>query len=115
MKNGKKVLGIVAMICLIATLGACLVGCAGMKDYQKKLEKAGYEVVAKEAEGEQKDAGAEWVVSARKGTDYVTVTKFKNEDDAKKYEEAAKAMSVKTKRSGKILIAGTEQGVKDAD
>ncbi|MDE7394844.1 MAG: hypothetical protein K2M95_01825, partial [Clostridiales bacterium] len=77
MKNGKKFIGIVAMICLIATLGACLTGCAGMKDYKKKLEKAGYQVTASKSSGDEKDAGAEWGVNATKGTDSVIVIKFK--------------------------------------
>lgn len=118
MKNGKKFIGIVAMICLIATLGACLVGCGGMKDYEKKLKKAGYEVTSSEATGSEKESGAEWGVIASKGTDSVTVIKFKNKDDAKKYKDAmslmAAATGMKVEQDGKIVFIGTEQGIKDA-
>ena len=124
MKANKKILAIVAIIALVAILGVCLVAC-NADSYAKKLEKAGYTVQKLEAEKDEDGHAIEWTVNAsKKGEgllgvvdgDTVSVTKFKSEDDAKEAEELAKAFwgEKGVYRSGKIVISGTEQGVKDA-
>lgn len=112
----KKIVAIVAIVALIAILGICLVAC-NQEDYAKRLEKAGYHVTTSE-KYEGKDV--EWAVFATKGAgglfgngETVTVVKFANADDAKDCEEDVKELFT-TKRSGNIVIFGTEQGVKDA-
>lgn len=116
----KKVISIIAIVSIIAILGVVLVAC-NADSYQKKLEKAGYEVFKlgdDEAE-EEVDADVEWFITASKGTEFVEIIKFKNTDDAKKAESNAVTGSgfgvkVVCERSGKIVFYGTEQGVKDA-
>ena len=115
----KKVISIVAIIALVAILGVCLVAC-NADSYAKKLEKAGYEVVVAKGD-ETGEEGAEWMVTATKAEgllniNTVTIVKYANTDDAKEAEEAAIAIFGEScvYRSGKIVMAGTEQGIKDA-
>lgn len=110
-------MAIVAVIALVAILGICLVAC-NAESYEKKLEKAGYNVTSMSAD-EAKDEGAEWGVAARKGTDIVYVVKFAKTDDAKEFEKNVPTIGVGSfkvvvDRVGSIVIYGTEQGVKDA-
>lgn len=121
----KKIIALVAIVALVAVLGICLVAC-NQADYQKRLEKAGYNVASQSAEDLGVEGGKiEWAVLGVKGgdsiisrPDTVSVVKFKNTDDAKSFEADMKELAAKyggtVKRSGKIVIAGTEQGVKDA-
>ena len=112
----KKVMSIIAVIALVAILGVCLVAC-NAESISNKLEKAGYAC-------EKYDDGAkiEWKVVAKKkglNADGVTVTKFSNTDDAKKYESnvpvgSVAGMKMVVKRVGTVCYYGTEQGVKDA-
>lgn len=112
----KKVMAVVAVVALVAILGICLVAC-NAESYEKKLEKKDYYVTSYTADKD--DASIEWgVVAKAKGLnlDHVTVIKYTNTDDAKDAEEASiKLYGEKgTYRIGKIVISGTEQGVKDA-
>lgn len=118
----KKVLAIVAVIALVALLGVCLVAC-NASDYKKRLDNAGYhtEVLEGEAAKEEADgASVEWVVIGSKGfSEHVSVIKFKSTDDAKEFEMnmpefGVGGISIVCERSGKIVIYGTEQAVKDA-
>ncbi len=122
----KKIIALVAIVALVAVLGICLVAC-NQADYQKRLEKAGYKVASQSAENLGVEEGKiEWAILAAKGgdslisrPDTVMVVKFKNTDDAKSFESkmneiASTVDGTTVKRSGKIVIAGTEQGVKDA-
>lgn len=119
----KRIVAIVAIVALVAILGICLVACNGQNDYVSRLKKAGYEVESMKADGEDgeflKEEGIEWYVSAGKGVEYVSICKFKKESDAKKAESSAKEgmegrEGYAVKRSGSVVIAGTKQGVKDA-
>lgn len=119
----KKVISIIAIVAIIAILGVVLVAC-NADSYQKKLEKAGYEVIVLEGDEAKEEAESEgdieWVVTASKGlTEYVTIVKFANTDDAKEAEEnaitgSAFGVTVVCERSGKIVFYGTEEAVKDA-
>lgn len=116
----KKVLSVIAVIALVVILGVCLVAC-NSSDYKKKLEKAGYTVVVLEGdsanEKAESDSTIDWVVSAVKMSGYVNVIKFANTDDAKAYENNAVTggtLKLTCVRTGKIVIYGTEQAVKDA-
>ena len=120
MKANKKVLAIVAIVALVAILGVCLVAC-NASDYQKRLEKKGYIVTVLEGErleSMSKDLGyeVEFVITAGNLSTGDEV-KFKKSADAKKaYNDAKENVSSKNDiyRSGKIVISGTKQGVKDA-
>lgn len=107
----KKVLAIVAVIALVAILGVCLVAC-NADDYKKRLDKEGYIVV----DGKVDSENVEWVVSGTRinPADHVTITKYKDTDDAKDAEELAKKTGASVYRTGKIVMVGTEQGIKDA-
>ena len=121
----KKVIALVAIVALIAIVAVCLTAC-NAESIEKKLDKAGYTVQVFDSE-EDKEEGIEWMVSGSKGEvsigggvdyDYVTVTKFAKTEDAKKAVEEAEEWGLDEgmaiKRIGKIVYAGTEQGVKDA-
>ncbi|MBR2956453.1 MAG: hypothetical protein IKC54_04605 [Clostridia bacterium] len=117
----KKVISIIAIVCIVAILGICLVAC-NADSYAKKLEKAGYMVekftgddAAEEADAE----GVKWVVVGIKlnnllDSDMVMVVGFDNADDAKAFAEAMDGEGDHVELSGKVVIVGTEQGVKDA-
>lgn len=123
----KKVISIVAMIALVAVLGVCLVAC-NENTYAARLEKAGYTVeVATQEDMETlatnfSELGVEieieWAVGGQKGSDNVTVIGFATEEQATAYANminltsAISGMRAETK--GKVLIAGSEQGIKDA-
>lgn len=117
----KKVLAVVAVIALIAILGVCLVAC-NADNYKKRLDDADYATsVLKGDEAKDKaesDASIEWLVTGSKGlSEHVMVIKFKSTDDAKDFESNAvtgTSLKLTCKRSGKIVIYGTEQAVKDA-
>ncbi len=114
--NSKKIIALVALVALVAILAVCLVAC-NQKDYEKRLKDAGYRVEGLSANDDLgvEDAEVEWGIAATKlkSADFVTVVKFKNTDDAKDCESAMGKL-FEVKRSGKIVIFGTEQGVKDA-
>lgn len=115
----KKVIALIAVIAIVAILGVCLVAC-NAKSYQSKLEKKGYKVTVETDYND--DSVYEWTVYGVKAeislssasAAYVTIAKFKKLDDAKDAEKDAKDNGLTVKRSGKIVIAGSEQGVKDA-
>lgn len=117
----KKVMSIIAVIALVAILGVCLVAC-NAESISNKLEKAGYACEKYEAGKDDDGAKIEWKVVAKKkglNADGVTVTKFSNTDDAKKYESnvlvgSVAGMKMVVKRVGTVCYYGTEQGVKDA-
>lgn len=118
----KKLMAIVAIVALVAILGVCLVAC-NKDDYVKRLDKAGYTAKAISAEDAHLDAeelGIEWIVQGIKvkgGAESVTVIKFNKSEDAKDFYNDNKDNVLdgwKIVRSGKIVISGTEQGVKDA-
>lgn len=124
----KRIIALIACVALVSILGICLIACnddiaksdANADTYTKKLEKAGYTVESLDVD--DVDADIEWGVSATKtkgfldGFDYVSVIKYTNTDDAKEVEEALiKQLGEDfVYRTGKIVMYGTEQGVKDA-
>ena len=119
----KKVISIVAIIALVAILGVCLVAC-NADSYAKKLEKAGYTVqkfTGDEANDEAKAEGVKWMVFGIKfnsvtDADSVSVVAFDNADDAKEYADSVVKMFGEdcVHVLGKIVIFGSEQGIKDA-
>ncbi len=129
-KSSKKIIALVAVIALVAMLAVCLVAC-NADSYVKRLKDAGYNAEAMTEEEIEKNGGSdkiEWGVVAVKGSvsltsgvegEMVTIVKYKNSDDAKKQEEDLKELMGDEKgaavyRTGKIVMFGTEQGVKDA-
>lgn len=116
----KKVISIVAIIALVAILGVCLVAC-NADSYVKKLEKAGYMVQKFDGEDAKEEMGADgikWMVMGVKldfmSPDSVFVVAFDNADDAKAFADTLNGEGEYVEHSGKIVIFGTEQGVKDA-
>ncbi len=116
----KKVISIVAIIAIVAILGVVLVAC-NASSYEKKLEKAGYEVQVMEADEEDKEEGIEWMVTGEKLDGLkpvmVMVVKFAKTDRAKEAEEDAIKFYGEdcVSRSGKIVIAASsKEALKDA-
>ena len=117
----KKIVALVAIVMLVAILSVCLVAC-NQKDYEKRLKDEKYTVVSLSAEDlgvDKEDASIEWAVKGTKGSitsgiQTVTVIKFAKTDDAKEFADNLSEKLYTIKRSGKIVIYGTEQGVKDA-
>lgn len=124
----KRIMVIVAMIALVALLGVCLVAC-NKDSYEKKLDKKGYTVVSVSTEQLEQYAGeevqgVEWAIGGVKGDvtsedfEMVIIIKYESKKDAEKFENEVKAEGAEDegfvfKRNGKIVIFGTEQGVKD--
>ena len=121
----KKVMAIVAVIALVAILGICLVAC-NTESVSKKLEKKEYNV-AKLNEDSTGLAGIAYAIVkgvdgfkeglfAAKSSDQVLAVWFDDTDAAKEFE-ANKGLALlfdKVTRVGKVVYAGTEQGIKDA-
>ena len=118
--NKKVIVSIVAVIAIVALLGVFLVAC-NADSYKSKLEKKGYTVSTYTPDDDESD-DIEWGIMASKGAgilggDYVIIVKYKNLDDAKEAEAEAnksKTTGYECSRQGKIVFAGTTQGVKDA-
>ena len=113
----RKLAGIIAIIALLVIVCTCSVAClnsvsTNSADYRSRLEGKGYTVTNIDVSLVQKDM--EWGLYATHDGDSVTVALFKNEDDAKEAEQESKESNFNTYRSGKLVMAGTEQGVKDA-
>ena len=113
----KKIISIIAIVAIIAILGVVLIAC-NASDYSKKLEKKGYAVTVVNGDD---DSSYDFIVNGTKASlgngvsvETVTVTKYKKSEDAKKAYNDAKSNDIAVSRSGKIVIVGTEQGVKDA-
>lgn len=123
----KKAVAIVAVIALVAILGVCLVACNNQENFEKRLKDKDYIVVsmtAEQIEGMTGEVGeVDWAIMGTKGDllngegSYVMVIKLKKEGDAKDCEKELKAElpeGFSCVRKGKIIIAGTDQSVKDA-
>ena len=113
----KKIVSIVAIVTVLLIMSTCFVACLGAStnssDYRSRLEGKGYTVT--NIDVSLVERAMEWGLYAGNGDNLVTVALFKNEQDAKDAEQESKEMpNTYTYRSGKLLIAGTEQGVKDA-
>lgn len=112
--NKKKIITIAAIIALIAVMAVVFAAC-NADTYQKRLEKAGYEVEVMEfADSDSVDI--EWGLSAwnPKTDDRVIVVKYKSISKAKDAEANAKKWDDCVERSSAVLFVGTEQGVADA-
>lgn len=119
----KKVISIIAIVCIIAVLGLCLVAC-NADSYAKRLEKAGYmvEKFTGDDAAEESDAeGAKWAVLGIKlegfSSAMVTVVGFDSADNAKAYADAMVELVGEdcVDVSGKVVIVGTSaDAVKDA-
>lgn len=121
----KKVLTVIAVVMLVALLGVCLVAC-NATDYQKRLKDKGYVVIVSEddsaavlaAEASLKidgryEGGIEFIVSAAKAGEAVTITKFDKLKDAKTFVDTFDG-NENIKRTDRWVFVGTEQGIKDA-
>ena len=107
----KRILFITVFIALTLALSFSLAACGGAGLSSKKVEKAykdaGYTCVSASVSGN-------WVVTATKGLDVVTVTGYKKAADADSAESVAKVggSAVHYKRRGKVIaIASTSAGL----
>lgn len=117
----------ISFIAVIAMLLVTLVSCApsSIKAATQKMEKKDYKVISEKLPQEAEDEGVVGIIVATKGNiadmlkgDYemVTATLFKSAKDAKKAMKDAEDTFGKDtviKQSGKWIVVGTEQGVKD--
>lgn len=122
----KKVMAVVAVVALVAILGICLVAC-NAESVSKKLEKKDYSVSALSEKStgfgstvygivKGVDGFDQGVFAMNSDGDYVAVVWFDSTDAAKDFESNKLVTTVakKVSRVGKVVYAGTEQGVKDA-
>ncbi len=122
----KKLIAIIAIVALVAILGVCLVAC-NADSVAKKLNNKGYTVIkinenstdftVKTLYSALKNNSdfEEGIVAAKDKDTMVIVVWFKSSDAAESFKGNALLKSLeKVERVGKIVYAGTEQGVKDA-
>ncbi len=127
----KKTITIIGIIALVAVLGVCLVACIP-NNYSKaaaNLKDEGYTVISFSKDDDGFEAATKFLgvenivafVSANKllAGDGIVLIYFDSASSAKsayseieKQYEKQEKMSVK--RSGKVIYAGTEQAIKDA-
>lgn len=117
-----RIARLTALVLLVALCVFALASC-GVSSYEKKLDKAGYEVTAldkdelKEYNEEDKDYDYKGILFATNGTDAVYVMKLKNKTqaaDVAKEQEGAMIKGMVTEVKGKVVFFGTEGGVKAA-
>ena len=107
-----------SLLLLVALCVCVLASCGGVGSAEKKLEKAGYTIVAVEDEYIEKaneardDYKIKAAITAYDADDgeYVSVIKLASKKQAKAYAEKIAGAEVK----GKAVIYGTEAGVKVA-
>ena len=122
----KKIIALVAIVALVAILGVCLVAC-NADSVEKKLTNKGYTVLkinenatdfsAKTLYAALKNDSnfEEGIVAAKDTNSMVIVIWFKSTDAAESFKGNTLLKTVdKVERVGKVVYAGTEQGVKDA-
>ena len=112
--NKKRIVTIVAIVALVAVMAVVFAAC-NADTYQKRLEKAGYEVEIMSAD-DFDSAEIEWGLIAwnPKTDDVVNVIKFKSISKAKDAEAEYKKLGDYVERSSAVLFVGTELGVADA-
>ena len=124
----KKIVGIVSILILVVILSCCFVACNDAETYQKRLEKAGYEVeianrddIEEILQGMPIDVSLEWVIEANNGDDNVSIMCFADKEQAEAFNTILRMMSgvlieegYYIELEGSILLVGTEQGIKDA-
>lgn len=127
----KKALSIIAVLALVAVLGVALVACvpSDPDKAEANLKAADYIVIRADADdaivgAALKQIDAVTSITATNGDDSVSLTYFETADAAKAYYEDAKEQwdklddadkeGMKFGKSGKVVYAGTEAGVKAA-
>ncbi len=126
----KKALSIIAVLALVAVLGVALVACvpSDPDKAEANLEEAGYVVIRADSDdliagAVLKQIDAVTSITATNGDEGVTILYFEDTDAAKAYYEELKADFEKAEedkedykigKSGKVVYAGTEAGVKAA-
>ena len=114
-----KITRLTSLVLLVVLCVSVLASCGGVGSAEKKLEKAGYTVVAVEDEYIEKanDARDDYKIKAAitaydaESSEYVSVIKLASKKQAKAYaEEIGSGAEVK----GKTVIYGTEAAVKVA-
>ena len=113
-----KMIKLASLLLVVVLCVGILAACGGMGSYEKKLEKAGYEVeVAEEDDLKEfgEDIAIKSAIGGTKGTDMVAIYECASKDDATKLADAMKALAsfggVEVIQDGKIVIMGTEAGV----
>ena len=131
----KRIIAIVAIIALVAIFAMAFVACNREKDYRKRLQDAGYELLNKDdfeelmdldLDGNEDWESIEWIVGGFKlslvsimteNYDMDFVLKFNDESKAEEFYDEMNAEpeeGMYLERKGKIVFMGTKQGIKDA-
>ncbi len=130
----KKIISLVSIIALVAVFTACFVACNtednnaedfSAEGYVARLERKGYTVTLSEYTEEERNemgVGIVWSLAANNEDtyDYVYIYELTTEEESKSQEEELREITESDStmttliRKGKLLIAGTEQGVEDA-
>lgn len=116
-----KTLRLTSLLLLVVLCVGMLASC-GISSYQKRLEDAGYtvEVISDEDIAEANENSDEYEIKASltayKGLNSVTVTKFANADQAEKFADDADLVDLlgDIEVEGSVVIMGTEDAVKAA-
>lgn len=115
-----RIARLVSLVLLVA-LCVCVLASCGVGSYEKRLDKAGYEVTAldkdelKEYNEADTDYDYKGVLGAIKGTDAVYVMKLKNSKQAKDIAaEMSTVPNMTVEIKGKVVFFGTEAAVKAA-
>lgn len=125
----KKIILVIAVVMIAVMLTALFVGCSA-ENYQKQLEKKGYQVVAVKNEGLGKAAigtfvatlkasgldlkgSVEYMVTGTKDDSMVVIVKFEKSSDASAYKKQAKSEAKDSEELGmKVKVGGTGKVVK---
>ena len=115
-----RMIKLTSLLLLVVLCVGVLASC-GISSYEKRLEKAGYTVIAaekdelKEYDEADTDYGYKKMSAATKGADYVYVVKLQNKKQAKLYaEECATVEKWTTETKGSVVVFGSEAAVKAA-
>ena len=124
-----KIMKLTSVLLLVVLCVGVLASCGGVGSYEKKLEKAGYEVevVEKEDIDEANEAFKEaeedykikaGLTAANEDGEMVSITVFASKKQAESYADAMKGLAsisgVKIEVDGKAVLVGTEDGIKAA-
>ena len=123
----KRIITIIAVLALVAVLGAVLVACtpSNLKKATKKLEKAEYTVTTMDVPEAYKKAGVDAFFEARKEGNYIEAIHFDTLKQARAYKKdhekeleekrtvyaAAFGNDVSVQRVSKWIVIGTEEAI----
>ena len=115
-----KMIKLASLMLVVVLCVGMLAACGGMGSYEKKLEKAGYEVEIAEADELEEinamfetlgmDYEIKATISAEKGSDYVEIAEFASAKQAKAYVDEL-GIAAEAVVKGSTVIIGTDAAV----